>query len=260
MYEKSKNAEIVLDFVLICVEIVVLWMAVSSPPIISTLSFISVRKVAIGFLIALPFIMTSVIKNIILSKTQNKIAVLTQKGYEEEQQWKALANFLKDYSKLEEATVPSLEIWEKYLVFATTFGIADEVIKEMKAKYPQVFVEEYWQGEKAEQYPILNFTIYSGMHSELRDVSPIQSISSGASRAYHTSVREIASHTSSSGSGGGGGFSGGGGGRRRRWPEWEEDSFSKGDRSLSIGDRSLTKKNRPPTKKNRPPTKKEQKK
>ena len=101
------------------------------------------------------------------------------------------------------------------MVFATAFGIAEKVIEQMKAKYPNVFVEEYWSDEVKNTYPLLNYSLHPSIYHTGYGYSPINSISSNAGHAYHTSVREIAAHASSSGSGGGGGFSGGGGGRRR---------------------------------------------
>lgn len=225
LYEKSKSAKEKFDLLKTLSAFVILWILISMLPIINAVSIIqplTLLKIALWLA---PLVITSLVKSKIMSKIQSKIAVLTQEGYEEKTQWQALGMFLLDYSMLEEATTPSLAIWEKYLVFATAFDIADKVIEEMKAKYPEVFVEEYWADEKREQYPVLNFSLYSGIHyHDSITINPISYMSSSASTAYHTSVREIDAHTSSSGGGDGGGFSGGGGGRRRRWPEWEEDN------------------------------------
>ena len=101
--------------------------------------------------------------------------------------------------------------------FEIAFGIADKVIEQIKAKYPEVMIEEQWGDEKImERYPLIYFSFNSSNMS-----NPINRISSDINTAYHTSITQIAAHSSSSGSGGGGGFSGGGGGRRRRWPEWD---------------------------------------
>ncbi len=86
----------------------------------------------------------------------------------------------------------------------------------MKAKYPEVFVKEYWEDEeKTNLYPILNFTTYNQIYSVGSTHSSIGSLQSIATSAYNTSLREISRHASSSGSGGGG-FSSGGGGRNGR--------------------------------------------
>lgn len=172
-------------------------------------------------LIMLPFISTLLVKLKLRSKTQNKIAILTQKGTEEQEQWKALAKFIKEFSMIKEREVPELVIWEKYLVYATAFGIADKAIEQMKAKYPEVFVEEYWEDENNQKYQVLSFAT-SNIVYNVEGYSPIHTISSNLSRAYSTSLSEIALHSPSSGSGGGGGFSGGG-----RWPAVAEAGMSR---------------------------------
>lgn len=127
----------------------------------------------------------------------------TQKGINEIEQWKALKKYMEEFSYLNEKEVPHLVIWEKFLVFATAFGIADKVLKQLKVKYPELNNQE----------TINNMVLFNAMYnSNGFNTKFINSISSSTSRMY--------SSTFSSGSGSGGGFSGGGGfGRRRRWPE-----------------------------------------
>ena len=140
-------------------------------------------------------------------KIKDKIAVLTQEGSDEKAEWKGLAEYMKDFSKLNEKEVPELIIWEKYLVYATAFGIADKAIEQMKAKYPKVFIQENWDEEKmVKEYPVIHFVsnpIYIAHHG----FNPITSLNSNVKIAYKTSMAEIAAHSSSSGSGAGGGFS-----------------------------------------------------
>lgn len=145
-------------------------------------------------------------------KIKGKIAVLTQAGSDEKAEWKGLAKFMEDFSLLDEKELPDLVLWEKYLVYATAFGIADKVIEQIKAKYPEVAIKEQWENEEMlERYPIMHFSL-----APTRISSPIDRMSSSVSRAYSTSMTQISAHSASSGSGGGGGFSGGGGGRW--WP------------------------------------------
>lgn len=147
-------------------------------------------------------------------KILGNISVITQAGNDEKEQWLALKNYLEDYSLLKEKDIPDLVLWEKYLVYATAFGISEEVIKNMKASYPEVFVKESWDDEKMSEYPLINY-VFSPyyLYSSTNNISPISSLSSNVSKAYHTSMTEIAAHAASSG----------GGGRRRllwwrRWP------------------------------------------
>jgi len=162
-------------------------------------------------LILAPLISVILAKLNILMKIKGKIAVLTEQGSQEKEEWNALVNYMKHFSKFDEKGVPDLILWEQYLVYATTFGIADEVIKQMKARYPEVFVKEYWEGEEIQnlQYGIIefvaNYPIARGFGR-----SAIGSLVSTADMAYKTSMTEIATRASSSGGGSGGGFSSGG--------------------------------------------------
>ena len=172
--------------------------------------------VVTALLIMLPIIVSLLIKFKMCEKTQNKIAVLTQEGTEEREEWVALGRYIQEFSLIEEKEIPSLVIWEKYLVYATAFGIANKAIEQMKAKYPEVFVKEYWEGENANKYQIINLAT-NNITYNTNSRSLIDSIAAETNKAYKTSLSEIAKHSSSSGSGGGGGFSGG-----RWWPEAEE--------------------------------------
>lgn len=218
-YAKSKNAKISFEIVSGIVEFALIMFLISLIPMfdISYIAFLGAgyrRAFLVAILILTPLIISILVKLKFLSKAQSKIAVLTQKGTEEQEQWKALANYMKDFSLLDEKDVPSLAIWEKYLVYATAFGISDKVITQMKAKYPEVFVKEYWEDEKnIGNYEVLRFATNNIVYNNYVGSSPITTLSRSAQRAYNTSLSEIAAHQSSGSSGGGGGFSGGG-----RWP------------------------------------------
>jgi len=157
------------------------------------------------------------------AKIGDRIAVLTQNGADEKAKWKGLSNFMKDYSLLNEKEVLDLVLWEKYLVYATAFGISDKVLEQLKAAYPEVFIKESWNETKIEEYPVIYFSTYS-FYNNAVTINTINNITNSVGTAYKTSISEISAHSSSS-SGGGGGFSGGGGGRRRRRPEWVADNL-----------------------------------
>lgn len=133
-----------------------------------------------------------VIDAVICGKIAKKLNVLTQKGVDKQEQWKGLKKYMEDFSMLDRREVPELVIWEKYLVFATAFGIADKVIKQLRIVYPNL--DEMTNG-------VNTFTYMNLMTTTNFSTSFSNAISSSMSTAY------------SSGSGGGGGFSGGGGGR-----------------------------------------------
>lgn len=136
-----------------------------------------------------------IINAVLCGKIANKLNVLTQKGVDQKEEWKGLKKYMEDFSRLDKREVPELVIWEKYLVFATAFGIADKVIKQLKMVYPNL--DDMTTGLNTFTY--MNLMINTNFSSSFSNA-----ISSSMSSAY------------SSGSGGGGGFSGGGGGGR--WP------------------------------------------
>lgn len=156
-------------------------------------------------IISLAFFIVVTIINLILNiKITTSFNGFTQKGINEQEQWKAFKKYMEDFSYLNEKEVPQLVLWEKYLVFATAFGIADKVLKQLKVKYPELNDPD----------TIHSMILFNSMYnSNGFNTKFINSINTSTSRMY--------SSTYSSGSGGGGGFSGGGGfgggGGGRRW-------------------------------------------
>lgn len=62
--------------------------------------------------------------------------LLTQKGEDECAEWYALYNFLNNMTLMNERTIVELPLWEKYLVYATAFGISEKVIKVLEVQCP----------------------------------------------------------------------------------------------------------------------------
>ena len=122
----------------------------------------------------------------------SKIDVFTQSGIDEIAKWKGLKKYMEEFSLLDEREVPEIAIWEKFLVFATAFGIADKVLKQLKIVYPDIE-----NTINVNTYPYMYLMIHTDFSRSFSNA-----ISSSMSTAY------------TSASGGGGGFSGGG----RRWP------------------------------------------
>jgi uncharacterized membrane protein len=124
----------------------------------------------------------------------------TKKGAEEYAKWRAFSSFMKDFSNLKEYGPNSIIIWERFLVYATIFGIASVVLKALKVVAPNL--------------PDANNGVLFApafMAGGTLQFSSLSNAISGIS-AVSNSVSRVASSSSSSGSGGGGGFSGGGGG------------------------------------------------
>lgn len=139
----------------------------------------------------IPLLITSILQLIVFCILSSKINVLTQEGTDEKAKWKGLKKYMEEFSMLDKREIPEIVIWEKFLVYATVFGIADQVLKQLKIVYPNMN-EEFNTNHYGYMYLIMN-TNFSSSFSN--------AITSSMSTAY------------SSATGGGGGFSGGGGGR-----------------------------------------------
>ena len=141
----------------------------------------------------IPFILLSIINLIFKSVELSRINVFTQEGVNESEKWKGLKKYMEEFSMLDRREVPEIEIWEKFLVYATAFGIADKVLKQLKIVYPDI--------ENS-----MNINTYPSMYLMMN---------TDFSRSFTDSISSSMSSAYSSASGGGGGFSGGGGGGRR---------------------------------------------
>ena len=142
---------------------------------------------------AFPLAIILLINGLICGSIKKRANVLTQKGVDSKEKWKGLKKYMEDFSLLNEKEIPAIEVWEHYLVYATAFGIADKVLKQLKTIYPNI----------DELDSIHTSTYMYFMYHSNFETSFSSSISSSISSSY------------SSATGGGGGFSGGG----RWWPE-----------------------------------------
>lgn len=109
--------------------------------------------------------------------------------------YRGLRDYLRDFSRLDEAPPMHIILWQQFLVLAVVFGIAEQVIAAMRVRIPDVvndpgFRSAYWWA-------------YAGSPGG----SPISALNAGVA-----SAASVATSQMSSASGGGGGFSGGGGG------------------------------------------------
>ena len=96
----------------------------------------------------------------------------TKEGALEAARWDAFRRYLTDFSRLEEAPVISLDLWDRYLVYAITFGVAEEVLEQARLNAPPELEEQssiYWYGNYG----------YSGGHSSSA-FTGLQSALSGA--------------------------------------------------------------------------------
>mgnify|MGYP003303107473 CR=1 FL=1 len=129
-----------------------------------------------------------------LKKQANNYILFTQYGIDEYEKWNALYNFLNSETLMNEKTIIELPLWEKYLVYATAFGISEKVIKVLEIRCPDI---------QTTTSPILSNNYYrsSSFRHTTRSISRSTTSASRTSRSY-----------SSGGYGGGRGGGGGGGG------------------------------------------------
>ncbi|MEG1558606.1 MAG: DUF2207 domain-containing protein [Bacilli bacterium] len=118
------------------------------------------------------------------------------KGNEDYNKWNAFKNFLNDFGRFDEKELPEIKLWERYLVYATIFGLASKVQKTMKIKIEEI------NPNYSSQDMLFDYMMYSSFAPDL-NASVTSSVNSAISAA------EISSSSSSSGGGSGGGFSGG---------------------------------------------------
>lgn len=124
-------------------------------------------------------------------------------GQEDYVRWAAFKKFLEHFSEMQRHEIPSLIIWEHYLVYAVTLGVAKEVIKQLEVVFPNMQDGDYRFGYGWMMYG----TYHTGMNALTNSFDGI-----GDSFERSLASAQKAASKASSGSGGGGGFSGGGGG------------------------------------------------
>jgi uncharacterized membrane protein len=125
----------------------------------------------------------------------------TKIGVEHFSKWKAFRKYLTDFSMLKEAEVPAIILWEHFLVYAISLGVAKEVIKQLKV----VFKDDDFKNSG------LTYMYYGYFGYNLRQMDSLDRITTSITKTTESTYTQAMSQISSKG-GGGGGFSGGGGG------------------------------------------------
>ena len=111
-----------------------------------------------------------------------------------------LKKFLKEFSLLDERHVNEVKLWKDYMIFATLFGIADQVIKDMKKINPEYFNMDQVASQMADNMtlPMIRSTLLN---------STSRAVANKAAREARASGR--GGHSSWGGGFSGGGFGGG---------------------------------------------------
>lgn len=128
-----------------------------------------------------------------------RISRRTAYGNEQYAMWQAFKNFLKDFSHMDKAEIPSIVIWEHYLVYAISLDVAKDVIRQL----PLVFADTDMQDNRLTY--MYAYHSYSDFNTFSRAIdTTVSSMDSAISTAM-----AVANSTLSDAGGGGGGFSGG---------------------------------------------------
>lgn len=124
----------------------------------------------------------------------------SEKGIEHYAMWKAFKNFLNDFGAFSTKELPEVILWERYLVYATIFGLAKKVQKDMNVKIKEMDISEF---NNKNTYIFLNNYNFVPLLND--------SVRQAYNGAQTTINREAANASGGSFGGHGGGFSSGGG-------------------------------------------------
>ncbi|MBP3569670.1 MAG: DUF2207 domain-containing protein [Lachnospiraceae bacterium] len=121
----------------------------------------------------------------------NRIKDLSDTGKSELAQVIGMKKYLEESAQMAERDIWEANLWQEYMVYATLFGVAEDVIEQLKFLYPEhtLIFDDYHH-----RY-LWCYGYYHGMHSSMnKAIDEARSSGSGGSSSI----------------GGGGGFSGGG--------------------------------------------------
>ena len=156
-------------------------------------------SVMLGGVLQSPFFFASGAVGFAMVPASYALLRRTPQAARELHKWQAFRRYLTDFSQMKDYPAPAMALWEQYLVYAITLGVADRVIEQFKELYPKV----------AEQTSTVGAFPY-WVSASGSPLGAMDSIGSALSSFSSTLATATSSFSSSSGSGGG--FSGGGGG------------------------------------------------
>lgn len=138
--------------------------------------------------------------SVILIVTTIKAKAYSEKGALHLKKWTAFKNFLKDFGDFSPKELPEVKLWERYLVYATIFGLAQKVQNDMNVK-----IKEF---DETVQTTYTNTFTHLYIYDSIRS-SFARAVTDGR-RSYAASRANAYSSSSSGGGFGGGGSFGGG--------------------------------------------------
>jgi uncharacterized membrane protein len=141
--------------------------------------------------------------SILLSAYLSSIERRSKKGNEDYVRWKAFEKFLKEFTNIKDYPMPGMTVWEHYMVYATAFGIAELVEKQIRFKYQQL--NKMDELNRSPYFRRPGFYRYY-QHSMQRSFVSAQNTIAAANAQRNNSAGRGGGRF-----GGGGGFRGGGG-------------------------------------------------
>jgi uncharacterized membrane protein len=137
---------------------------------------------------------STVAAGVVLALGSGAVKRRSQGAADDLRRWQGFRRFLLDFSEMPKAELPSLTLWEHYLVYAIPLGVADQVIRQLR-----------------ELYPVQELARSPGLQPWIGSSSAGRGNALAGLSSFTTSLA-AATSSASSGGGRGGGFSGGGGG------------------------------------------------
>ena len=149
-------------------------------------------------------LLTTVQQPYVFNILKRTVTAVNDTGLQENKNLFGFKKYLQDYTLIKDRTPNEVQLWDEYLVFASLFGIADQVAKDFKKINPQFFeASEYQQSGGGYDF----FTTY--MFLNVMSNASYQGMDAGR---YSSSDTRSGGGGGFSSFGGGGGFSGGGSG------------------------------------------------
>ena len=120
--------------------------------------------------------------------------------------------FLEDFTLMNERHLTETRLWRDYMVWATLYGNAEQVMKDMKAINPEFFKMDQVASQLSDNVllPAVCASVFKSTDLMVDIIKENQR--QAASSRSHSSSRSSGGGGRSSWGGGGGGFSGRGGG------------------------------------------------
>ena len=130
----------------------------------------------------------------------------SESGNEDYVRWNAFKNFLLDFGSFNDYTMPLISIWEHYMVYAISFGIADKVEEQMRLYFKSMGEDKGYDMYTSNSY-IMRSRCYIYVNHSCHSSTQV---------ANNTIAQARSARSGGSGYGGGRSFGGGGGGHGGR--------------------------------------------